>query len=308
MNFFYDPVSAAQVAACVQLHLTGRRCRRQSSTKLDASLAEDPLLFPTTQRSRRPRRSHSFPTTSRPSSTPRSPRSPAPDAMSAADDDDCNGAPGGEAPEMLGLGALLLAGALLAAVGTRLLTGPIAVLSLAIVFASIVDARGRRHDRHTRDPAQSRRTGCSARDALADPVLPCAAAHAPASVVVDTAEPVRRRRRVRLELRQLRHCVHRLRTAVPALVPLRRHRHDPLHRDRLPARVRDRVPRRRVQEPAARARRHPVLHDVPDPHDRLEDDPRRRGHRHRIHRCRRAHVVPRRPMSWTTGCSRHPAR
>ncbi len=41
-------------------------------------------------------------------------------------------------PEMLGLGALLLAGALLAAVGTRLLTGPLAVLSLAIVFASIV--------------------------------------------------------------------------------------------------------------------------------------------------------------------------
>ena len=32
-------------------------------------------------------------------------------------------------PEMLGLGALLLAGALLAAVGTRLLTGPLAVLS-----------------------------------------------------------------------------------------------------------------------------------------------------------------------------------
>ncbi len=41
-------------------------------------------------------------------------------------------------PEMLGLGALLLAGALLAAVGTQLLTGPLAVLSLAVVFASIV--------------------------------------------------------------------------------------------------------------------------------------------------------------------------
>ena len=41
-------------------------------------------------------------------------------------------------PEMLGLGALLLAGALLAAVGTQLLTGPLAVLSLALVFASIV--------------------------------------------------------------------------------------------------------------------------------------------------------------------------
>ncbi len=41
-------------------------------------------------------------------------------------------------PEMLGLGALLLAGALLAAVGTRLLTGPAAVLALAVVLASIV--------------------------------------------------------------------------------------------------------------------------------------------------------------------------
>ena len=47
--------------------------------------------------------------------------------------------------------------------------------------------------------------------------------------------------------------------------------------DRLPARVRHRVPRRALQEPAARARRHPVLHHLPDPHDRVEDDPRRRG-------------------------------
>jgi spermidine/putrescine transport system permease protein len=41
-------------------------------------------------------------------------------------------------PELIGLGALLTAGALLAAVGTRLLTGPLAVLALALVFASIV--------------------------------------------------------------------------------------------------------------------------------------------------------------------------
>jgi spermidine/putrescine transport system permease protein len=39
---------------------------------------------------------------------------------------------------MLGLGALLLAGGLLAAVGTRLLTGPLAVLALGTVLASIV--------------------------------------------------------------------------------------------------------------------------------------------------------------------------
>jgi spermidine/putrescine transport system permease protein len=41
-------------------------------------------------------------------------------------------------PELLGLGALVLAGALLAAVATRWLTGPLAVLALAIVLASIV--------------------------------------------------------------------------------------------------------------------------------------------------------------------------
>jgi spermidine/putrescine transport system permease protein len=41
-------------------------------------------------------------------------------------------------PEALGLGALVLAGALLAAVGTRLLTGPLAVLALMLVLASIV--------------------------------------------------------------------------------------------------------------------------------------------------------------------------
>ena len=41
-------------------------------------------------------------------------------------------------PENLGLGALLLAGALLAAVGARVITGPLAALALAVVFASIV--------------------------------------------------------------------------------------------------------------------------------------------------------------------------
>ena len=41
-------------------------------------------------------------------------------------------------PETLGLGALILAGALLAAVGTRILTGPLAILALALVLASIV--------------------------------------------------------------------------------------------------------------------------------------------------------------------------
>ncbi len=40
-------------------------------------------------------------------------------------------------PELLGFGALLLAGALLVAVGTRFLTGPLAILALSAVLASI---------------------------------------------------------------------------------------------------------------------------------------------------------------------------
>jgi len=43
-----------------------------------------------------------------------------------------------ERPELIGLGALLLAGALLAAVGTRVLTGPFAIIALASVLASVV--------------------------------------------------------------------------------------------------------------------------------------------------------------------------
>jgi spermidine/putrescine transport system permease protein len=41
-------------------------------------------------------------------------------------------------PELVGLGALVGAGALLAAVGTRLLTGPLAVLALSLVLASVL--------------------------------------------------------------------------------------------------------------------------------------------------------------------------
>jgi spermidine/putrescine transport system permease protein len=41
-------------------------------------------------------------------------------------------------PELIGLGALLGAGALLAAVGTRLLTGPFAIIALSLVFASVL--------------------------------------------------------------------------------------------------------------------------------------------------------------------------
>jgi spermidine/putrescine transport system permease protein len=41
-------------------------------------------------------------------------------------------------PELIGLGALVAAGALLAAIGTRLITGPIAILALSLVLASIL--------------------------------------------------------------------------------------------------------------------------------------------------------------------------
>ena len=41
-------------------------------------------------------------------------------------------------PELLGFGALVVAGALLAAVGTRLLTGTLAVIALSLVFASVL--------------------------------------------------------------------------------------------------------------------------------------------------------------------------
>lgn len=41
-------------------------------------------------------------------------------------------------PELIGLGALLGAGALLVAVGTRILSGPLAIVALALVFASVL--------------------------------------------------------------------------------------------------------------------------------------------------------------------------
>ncbi len=40
-------------------------------------------------------------------------------------------------PELLGLGALLLAGALLVAVGIRFITGPLAILALSLILASV---------------------------------------------------------------------------------------------------------------------------------------------------------------------------
>ena len=45
--------------------------------------------------------------------------------------------------------------------------------------------------------------------------------------------------------------------------------------DRLPARLRDRLPRRPLQAAAAVRGDRALLHHLPDPHDRLEDDPQR---------------------------------
>lgn len=45
---------------------------------------------------------------------------------------------GAKRPELVGLGALLGAGALLTAIGTRLVTGPLAIVALALVLSSVV--------------------------------------------------------------------------------------------------------------------------------------------------------------------------
>ena len=58
--------------------------------------------------------------------------------MTTAVDDVSTRSDGVKRPELIGLGALVGAGALLVAVGTRLLTGPFAVVALSLVFASIL--------------------------------------------------------------------------------------------------------------------------------------------------------------------------
>ena len=58
--------------------------------------------------------------------------------MTAAVEDVSADRTGVKRPELIGLGALVGAGALLAAVGTRLLTGPAAVIALSLVFASVL--------------------------------------------------------------------------------------------------------------------------------------------------------------------------
>jgi spermidine/putrescine transport system permease protein len=58
--------------------------------------------------------------------------------MTAAVEEIGAGHVGVRRPELIGLGALVAAGALLVAVGTRILTGPLAIVALALVFASVM--------------------------------------------------------------------------------------------------------------------------------------------------------------------------
>ncbi len=58
--------------------------------------------------------------------------------MTTVADDVSTARRGVKRPELIGLGALVGAGALLAAIGTRLITGPIAILALSLVLASIL--------------------------------------------------------------------------------------------------------------------------------------------------------------------------
>jgi spermidine/putrescine transport system permease protein len=58
--------------------------------------------------------------------------------MTAAVEEVGAGHVGVRRPELIGLGALVAAGALLVAVGTRILTGPLAIVALALVFASVL--------------------------------------------------------------------------------------------------------------------------------------------------------------------------
>ena len=59
-----------------------------------------------------------------------------------------------------------------------------------------------------------------------------------------------------------------------------------------PAGLHDRVPGRPLQEPAPVPRHRPVLHELPDPHDQLEDHPRRRRRRSSRSSGTRSGIVP----------------
>ena len=171
-------------------------------------------------------------------------------------------------PETLGLGALVLAGALLAAVGTRILTGPLAILaSRSLPRASLRSSWWQRWAPRRRD-GRSPRTGCSSpaccglrcstwrrcslccRRRLS--TLPSRFAVAPSST--GTSTTTSRLHRLRPQFQ---------RAFVYAASPRCS------RCDRLSARLRGHVPGRQVPNRDARPRRDPVLHVVPGPHARV---------------------------------------
>ena len=85
----------------------------------------------------------------------------------------------------------------------------------------------------------------------------------------------RRRLRADLELGDLPGGHRGVLAVARPLDRVRRAGHDPRVRARVPARLRDRLPGRRLQEPAAVPRHRPVLHELPAADDLLEDHPRR---------------------------------
>ena len=80
---------------------------------------------------------------------------------------------------------------------------------------------------------------------------------------------------LRLGLVELPRLALRPHRADRPLLLLRRHGDAARPADRLPAGLRDRLPRRPLQAAAALRRDRALLHHLPDPHDRLEDDPQR---------------------------------
>ncbi len=328
MNYVYDPVNAARITAEVQYIPPVQGVQEVfASEGGDASdLANNPLLFPT---GRRPRpgcgRSPTSGRRRRRSTTTPSPGSRGPDVATTIEPAPApTPAPEPEAPaptglraqtarhaDVVGLGALILVGIAVIAIGAGWATGPAAVvvlvLALAVVIGFIVAAL-------TADPETRRRLapyGLLKPGILwLCPVLPGPAVVAARHVALGEEGPLRLQPQLRLALRELPPGLHRLRAAVRAGLRVRRvgdRLHDP---DRLPDRLRDRLPRREVPQPAARPGRHPVLHLVPDPDDRLAGAAGGPGTGGRVlrpdppdERARDAST------SWTTaGCSTRPRR
>ena len=208
--------------------------------------------------------------------------------------------------DRIGLAVVLFAGALLVLLGARLVTGPVAVVVSALLLVTIV---GYIIVAITGGPEARRRL---APYGLLQPGILWLALFylAPLFTLLRTSlSTLPSRFAVEAEFdwnfEQLRGRPHRLRRPVPAQLRLRRHRHGPVPRHRLPDGVRHRLPRRSMEEPLARTRHCPVLHVLPDPHDRLAEPARRQRTDHRSARTTPPHRSARDVWeSWTTaGCS-----